>query len=756
MLYSKNLDTLILCPSGKTGTVTIPGSVISVNTGFPGLTAINVASDNPAYSSADGILYSKNLDTLILCPDSKTGTVTIPNSVISIGDGAFHNCSDLTSITIPNSVTSIGDEAFLGSGLTSVTIPNSVTSIGDGAFSGTGLTSITIPNNVTSIGDGAFWGCTGLTSVTIGNSVISIGEGAFHGCTGLTSVTSLNPVPPILGLDVFGNIASIVPVFVSKNSVGAYSAAPEWSELQISAIGEVVVVRKWDCGATPGTVTAWLYSNSTLTITGTGAMEDYGCGNCVPWDVTRASISEVIIENGVTSIGSYAFSYNIALTSIAIPSSVTAIGWGAFSRNTSLTAINVASDNLAYSSADGVLYSKKLDTLILYPGGKTGAVTIPSSVTSIGDDAFSGYTGPMSVTVPNSVTNIGDRAFWDCTGLTSITIPNSVASIGVQAFQSTGLTSITIPNSVTSIGIGAFSGCSGLTAINVASGNLAYSSVDGILYSKNLDTLIQCPGKKTGALTIPNSVTSIGIGAFSGCTGLTGALTIPNSVTSIGIEAFSGCTGLTGALTIPNSVTSIGGRAFYGCSGLTSIDIGSGVTSIEDEAFHNCSGLTSITFGSGVTSIGYVFSNCTRLMSVTSLNPTPPIANYFDRSFNITLYVPANAIEAYSTAVGWRDFSEILAINSSSARDRSAQVRAVSSMPKISVRGKTLTVSNLSSSSAPVHLRVLDLRGRTVSSFNAAKSDAGAFTLTKIPAGRYLVEVRRSGVRVGTTAIMVR
>ncbi|MBR6140737.1 MAG: leucine-rich repeat domain-containing protein [Bacteroidaceae bacterium] len=149
-------------------------------------------------------------------------------------------------------------------------------------------------------------------------------------------------------------------------------------------------------------------------------------------------------------------------------------------------------------------------------------LVIPNSVTSIGNYAFSGYSGLTSVTIPNSVTSIGDSAFSGCSGLTSITIPESVTSIGNWVFYGcTGLTSISIPESVTSIGNWVFYGCTGLTSISIG-----------------------------------NSVTSIGICAFEGCSGLT-SITIPYSVTSIGSGAFSGCSSLT-SITIPNSVTSIG------------------------------------------------------------------------------------------------------------------------------------------------------------------------------------------------------
>ena len=260
-------------------------------------------------------------------------------------------------------------------------------------------------------------------------------------------------------------------------------------------------------------------------------------------------------------------------------------------------------------------------------------MTIPNSVTSIGNFAFSYCTGLTSVTIPNSVTSIGNYAFQYCTGLTSVTIPNSVTSIGNGAFYyCSGLTSVTIPNSVTSIGHYAFRECSGLTSV-----------------------------------TIGNSVTSIGDDAFYGCTGLT-SVTIPNSVTSIGSHAFGGCSGLT-SVTIPNSVTSIGNWAFSGCSGLTSVTIPNSVTSIGSHAFGGCSGLTSVTIPNSVNSIEWgAFSNCSNLKSVISEIETPfTIYSVFDSATekNGQLTVPKGKKSVYQSTVGWKEFSNIVEVISS-------------------------------------------------------------------------------------------
>ena len=157
-------------------------------------------------------------------------SVTIPNSVTTISDGAFHNCT-LTNIIIPNNVISIGMHAFAScTGLTNVTIGNGVTSIGQNAFSScTSLTSVTIPNSVTSIGVGIFTSCSSLTSVTIGNSITTISNGAFYNCTSLTSITIKAITPPTLGNDVFVGNVNLRKIYVPSESVNIYKTTSGWS-----------------------------------------------------------------------------------------------------------------------------------------------------------------------------------------------------------------------------------------------------------------------------------------------------------------------------------------------------------------------------------------------------------------------------------------------------------------------------------------------------------------------------------------------
>jgi hypothetical protein len=228
-----------------------------------------------------------------------------------------------------------------------------------------------------------------------------------------------------------------------------------------------------------------------------------------------------------------------------------------------LASIMVDNRNPVYASIDGVLFDKNIRTFIQYPEGKNQKTyVIPSSVASIEISAFYRCGSLTSVTIPSSVTSIGDRAFSLCISLTSITIPSSVTSIGNDAFFS----------------------CESLTSITLDNRNPVYASIDGVLFDKNIRTLIQYPeGKNQKTYAIPSSVASIGYRAFCLCSSLT-SVTIPSSVTSIGESAFSGCSSLI-SITIPNSVTSIGEWAFYE-KRLTSITIGAYVDMYVD-SFEN-------------------------------------------------------------------------------------------------------------------------------------------------------------------------
>ena len=480
---------------------------------------------------------------------------------------------------------------------------------------------------LTSIGESAFWVCSGLTSVTIPNSVTSIGEAAFSGCSGLTSVTIPNSVTSI-GVHAFEGCSSLTSVTI------------------------------------PNSVTI---------------IKEYAFYDC-------SGLTSVTIPNSVTSIDSYAFEDCSGLTSLSIPNSVTSIGEGAFNGCTGLTSIVVESGNTVYDSRGNCNAIIETSTNTLIVGCKN--TVIPNSVISIGNHAFQGCSGLTSVTIPNSVTSIGENAFFECTGLTSVTIPNSVTSIGWYAFSGcSGLTSVTIPNSVIRIGWVAFAWCEGLTSIVVESGNTVYDSrgnCNAIIETSTNTLIAGCQNT-----VIPNSVTSIGERAFSGCSSLT-SVTIPNSVTSIGGSAFWVCSGLT-SVTIPNSVTSIEDAAFWGCSGLTSVTIPNSVTSIGDWAFYKCSGLTSVTIPNSVTSIGdRAFSYCSGLTEIISEIESPfeiDESVFSGETYSqAQLTVPAGTISAYQSIFSWNKFTNIV----------EAKGRASLSVPEFSVHqgeGEQLSIN---------------------------------------------------------------
>ncbi|MCI6389186.1 MAG: leucine-rich repeat protein [Ruminococcus sp.] len=337
---------------------------------------------------------------------------------------------------------------------------------------------------------------------------------------------------------------------------------------------------------TTGDCTWTLDSDGVLTISGNGNMEDYDLSNPAPWGT---SITKVIIENGVTSIGWSAFYRCTSLKSTTIGNSVTSIESFAFYGCTSLASI-VIPDSV--TSIGDVIF-EGCNSI------KTATINSTAAVS-----AFSGNTSIENIIIGDSVTEIGNYAFKNCASLTSVTIPDSVTSIGDEAFEScTSLTSVTIPDSVINIGSYVFENCTSLTEINVSSNNANYSSENGILFNKEKTELIRYPqGKTETEYIIPDSVTEIGCYAFYDCTSLA-SVTIGNSVTSIGNQAFYYCTSLT-SITIPDGVISIGDEAFYGCTSLTSITIGNGVTSIGWGAFRDCTSLTSVTIPDSVTKIG--------------------------------------------------------------------------------------------------------------------------------------------------------
>lgn len=412
-------------------------------------------------------------------------------------------------------------------------------------------------------------------------------------------------------------------------------------------------------------------STATLTISGTGDMADYAGAGYQPWSNYEEYISSVIIENGVTSIGDYAFS-GCNLTSVTIPDGVTSIGgyafssckftsvkipdsvisikeyafdhcnyltsvmlpknikslgssinetpyeFGVFESCNNLNDISVSSENKYYSSQEGVLFDKNKTELICYPAGKVQTEYI----------------------VPNGVTEIGVGAFLQC-NLENIVLPESLKSIGLAAFQGCDITNITIPASVTSIGWGSFYQCHYLTDISVSPENNNYSSQDGVLFNKDKSKLIRYPaGKIQEKYVIPNGVKSFDNDAFNNCYRLE-SITIPDSLLNIITQGpFLSCENLTEIIVSPGNkyYSSQDGVLFdknktalicYPANkSETEYTVPNGVKKIWRNAFDDCKNLVNVTISDSVTSIeGYAFVN-SRLKNIKMFNSVISIGEH--------------------------------------------------------------------------------------------------------------------------------
>ena len=650
-----------------------------------------VAGMAEAYAQTIGdLIYSLDNDNLTATVTghvdgtAATGTLVIPESVnyegtlysvTSIGDSAFYNCSGFTGgLTIPNSVTSIGGFSFYGC---------------------SGLTSLTFDNSVTLIGSSAFLLCNGLVALYYMGDLR-------HWCCNIQFVDyASNPLYYAHNLYINNEIVTnlVIPSTVTEIKPYVFMNATCLTFLAIP--NTVTSIGKWAFYGCSSFVCGLTIPNSVTSI-GDGAF--YGCSGFV---------GSLVIPNSVTSIGFITFVDCIGFNgSLTIPNSVLSIAARAFQGCSGFTGnltIPNSVTSIGYEAFKGCT-------------GFSGDLTIGNSVTSIGSRTFqgcSGFTG--SLTIPNSVTSIGQYAFYGCTGFSGdLTIGNSVTSIGASAFCNcsnfTG--SLTIPSSVASIGSFAFYKCSGFSEVLFNATNCADLSSTSYAFSRCGGSLVigdnvqRIPdymfdgGYFTGSLTIPNSVTSIGIGAFYNCSGFTGSLTIPSSVALIGSAAFyncgftevhynaidcadpigtvvflgcsgslfignnveripttmfTSCSGFTGVLTIPSSVTSIGHNAFSGCSGFTKVVFNA--TNCADaeyrSPFYGCRG--TLVIGENVERVpDRMFYNSNGFTAMNSYAIVPPSVGssaFYGVNHDIPVSIPCGTLNAYLNTSGWNQFT---------------------------------------------------------------------------------------------------
>ncbi len=459
------------------------------------LSTIIVEEGNKNYKIVDGVLYSIDGTSIIQYPphkQSETDNYEIPDTVTSIGGGAFLS-SRLTSVTIPDSVKEIGDRAFMYSDISKIALPDKLISIGEEAFAlCEKLTKIEIPASVEVIGLNAFYCCTSMNEIIVSpeNKNYKTEEGVLFDkemkklitypiCKSGSEYTVPDSVTSLEAYSFF-NCDSLERVFIpdSVTQIG------DCAFYECSNLTEVPIPK-------------------TIKSIGNGVFE-----NC-------EKLTSIIIPDTVTSIEERAFYCCSEMTSIFIPASVSSIGNNAFGNCDKLKEITVSDDNKYYTSKEGVLFDKSMSKLICYPEGKEGtSYTIPESVTSLEPYALQG-SSLNTIQLPNKLTLIREGALSYMSGISSINIPENVTDIEPNAF--------------------AFSG---LTEIKVDENNKHYADKDGVLFDKNLSTLIYYPSSKPDTeYSVPDGVTRIEDYSFVGKPILQ-KIIIPDSVTAIGNNAF--------------------------------------------------------------------------------------------------------------------------------------------------------------------------------------------------------------------------
>ena len=687
--------------------VIIPKNVADIRgnvfCGCSSLTSIVVEAGNTTYDSRDNsnAIIETSSNTLI----AGCSTTVIPKSVMSIGNGAFYDCSNLTSINIPENVTEIGSSAFSGcSNLTTINIPQNskFVSINSSMFYGcSSLTSITIPENVTSIQSSAFKGCTALKELTIedGSETLTLsynsynssaqGEGLFYDC----------PLENVY----LGRTLSY-----DTDKKNGYTPFYEKQSLKSLVVGDKVTSMR----------------STTINTSHSGSTAFTGCGNLISIAVSEGNTTYDSRDNCNAIIETSSNTLILGCSSTAVPWNTTSIGYSAFYKCSGLTSITLPR-NL-----------KTIGTSAFFGCSGLSSIVIPEYVTSVSSSAFSGCTNLKSVVIPASVTSVSYGAFKDCSKIASIICNATTPPTGGDSNTFLNVDK-SIPVYVPLASVSSyqkatywkdFTNIVGVTAAGTCGEGLTWILIDGELIIEGEGAMNNfssgyAPWSNYGVskITIKDGVTSIGNSAFYYLRSLT-SVSIPESVQTIGANAFAYCERLR-SIVIPEGVTTIGDGAFVTCDVLSSVAIpstltkvglaafanncryrsvkissleawcnisfwgsysnpldcdGGGtlilneevitdlvipntVTEIKSMAFCGCDDITSITIPESVKKIGSSALACypTTIICKTMTPPTCDRYSFTNVGKSIPVYVPLGTLDAYQAADGWSEFANI-------------------------------------------------------------------------------------------------
>lgn len=504
--------------------------------------------------------------------NNKITQIKIPAGVTSVGNYAFSGCENLKHVLFADSVKSIGNYAFENcKELESFTLPDTMSSVGSYAFSGcTNLVSASLPADLKAISNFMFNKCENLSKIRIPSTVTNIGWSAFSGCKSLTYLNLPEKLATI-GNNAFqecGFDKIAIPAYTSNIGEGAFYLCDKLSEVTLTAQSsafEVVDGVLYNANKTKVILCpARLNTFDTYKMPDTVTAIGYGAfSNC-------SFIKHMELSDRITTIEGCAFFHCDQLEELNIPNSVASIGKHAFQKCESLKSIN-----------------------------------LPAQMPTIETGLFMGCESLESVDIPETVSTIGQFAFLGCNSLTSISLPSSVDEINRDAFcHCYSLKEISIPSSVTAIHRGAFSRCPFLSRIEVDENNNYYTSLDGVLFDKQVTTLLAYPnGNIADTYVIPSTVTRIHDNSFMGSNNLV-SLTIPSNITSIGNNAFAECIKLTDVI-ISEGITTLGAFVFSKCKNLNFVLLPASVKSIDQSTFVECD---NVTFFCETSSYSYQFA----------------------------------------------------------------------------------------------------------------------------------------------------